>query len=92
MAQHSCQSVLEFGIESNRVIITLNRDDFIELHRQNQKHCDIVICKADRDYQGQVEFLHSYLETQVALESRLIRVKKQNQPKSSQLKFVIQEY
>ncbi|NBD34228.1 MAG: hypothetical protein GVY17_14985 [Cyanobacteria bacterium] len=85
-------SVLEFGIKSNRIIITLNRDDFIHLHRQKQQHCGIVICKTDRDYQGQVDFLHNYLQTQVSLERRLIRIKKQNQPKSSQPQFIIQEY
>jgi len=85
-------SVLEFGIKSNRIIITLNRDDFIHLHLKNQQHCGIIICKTDRDYQGQVEFLHNYLQTQVSLDCRLIRIKKQNQPKSSQPQFIIQEY
>jgi len=85
-------SVLEFGIKSNRIIITLNRDDFIYLHRKNQQHYGIIICKTDRDYQGQVEFLHNYLQTQVSLERRLIRIKKQNQPRSTQPQFIVQEY
>lgn len=88
----SDQAVLDFGIATNRTIITLNRDDFIQLHRQNQKHCGIVICKTDRDYQGQISFLHRYLQTQISLENRLIRIKKQNQAPLSQPQFTVQEY
>ena len=88
----SDQSVLVFGIETNRIIITLNRDDFIQLHRQNRQHCGIVICKTDRDYQEQISFLDQYLQAQNSLKNRLIRIKKQNQPKSSQGTFIVQEY
>jgi len=86
------QSVLEFGIETNRIIITLNRDDFILLHRQISQHSGIIICKTDRDYQGQITFLHQYLQSQMSLENCLIRIKKQNQRKSNQPTFIIQEY
>ncbi|MGL5509017.1 MAG: DUF5615 family PIN-like protein, partial [Microcoleaceae cyanobacterium] len=46
--------VLKFAVESNLIIITLNRDDFIKLHQENKQHSGIVICKADRDYAGQI--------------------------------------
>jgi len=68
----SDQSVLAFGIKRNCIIITLNRDDFIQLHRQNRQHCGIVICKTDRDYQGQISFLNQYLQAQNSLKNRLI--------------------
>lgn len=88
----SDESVLAFGIEKNRIIITLNRNDFIQLHYQNSQHCGIVICKTDRDYQGQIMFLHHYLQNQSSLKNRLIRIKKQNQPSLSQARFIVQEY
>lgn len=88
----SDESVLAFGIEKNRIIITLNRNDFIQLHYQNPQHCGIVICKTDRDYQGQIMFLHHYLQNQSSLKRRLIRIKKQNQPNLSRAKFIVQEY
>ncbi|MFP4134886.1 MAG: DUF5615 family PIN-like protein [Halothece sp.] len=88
----SDQAVLDFSITTNRIIITLNRDDFIQLHRQNRRHCGIVICKTDRDYEGQITFLHHYLQTQTSLENRLIRIKKQNKLRSSQHEFIVQEY
>ncbi len=89
----SDDEVLAFAKSEQRIVITLNRDDFIALHRRNKEHAGIIICKDDRDYQGQIEFLHNYLLSQSEkLEHRLIRVLKQNQPKSAQPIFVIREY
>ncbi len=86
------EAVLVYAASLGRVVITLNREDFIQLHRARTLHQGIVICKDDRDYRGQVQTLHEFLQTQSSLENRLIRVKKQNQPKSSQQIFVIREY
>ena len=84
--------VLIFAHQQNRTVITLNRDDFIKLHRNGVQHSGIIICKDDRDYPGQVQALHTYLQSQSDLTNRAIRTKKQNQPKSSSPIFVIQEY
>ncbi|MBD2299958.1 DUF5615 family PIN-like protein [Nostoc sp. FACHB-190] len=92
--------VLAFATQSNRVVITLNRDDFIALHRSGISHNGIIICKTDRDYVGQTQTLHAYLQNiksqslawETSLHDRLIRVKKQNQPQSSKQVFIIQEY
>jgi predicted nuclease of predicted toxin-antitoxin system len=85
--------VLAYATFDNRSVITLNRDDFIALHRSGINHSGIVICKDDRDYLGQAQFLHSYLDTQLkCLQNRLIRVQKQNKPKLNQQIFIIREY
>ncbi len=84
--------VLTFAQQQNRTVITLNREDFIRLHRSGIEHFGIVICKDDRDYSGQVEILHTYLQSQSNLTNRLLRVKKRNQPKSGSPIFVVQEY
>jgi len=92
------EDVLTFATQQERVVITLNRDDFIALHRGGIPHNGIIICKTDRDYVGQAQTLHVYLQAEISknpvgtLRDRLIRVKKQNQPKSSRQVFVIQEY
>ncbi|MEM8805435.1 MAG: DUF5615 family PIN-like protein [Cyanobacteria bacterium P01_G01_bin.38] len=85
-------AVLAYATQQNRVVITLNRQDFIQLHRSEVDHCGIVICKDDRNYADQVKTLHEYLQSQGSLTNRLIRVQKKNQPKSSQQMFVIREY
>ncbi len=82
------EDVLAFATEQERVVITLNRDDFIALHRSGIRHNGIIICKTDRDYVGQAQTLHAHLQEKLnknpveMLRDRLIRVKKQNQPKS----------
>jgi Domain of unknown function (DUF5615) len=86
------EAVLAFAQQQNHTVITFNRDDFLKLHRSGVRHSGIIICKDDRDYLGQVQTLHTYLQSQSDLTNRLIRVKKQNQPKSSNPIFVIQEY
>ncbi len=92
------EDVLTFATQQERVVITLNRDDFIALHRSGIPHNGIIICKTDRDYVGQSQTLHAYLQEELnknpldTFRDRLIRVKKQNQPKSSRQVFVIQEY
>lgn len=85
--------VLEYATLNDRSVITFNRDDFVALHRNGINHAGIIICKDDRDYLGQAQALHEYLEVQVnRLHNRLIRVQRQNQPKLSQKLFVVREY
>lgn len=85
--------VLDFAHERERVIITLNREDFITLHKIGREHSGLLICKEDRDYQGQAAMLKEFLSTDAqTLKGRLIRIKKQNQKGSSTPIFVVQEY
>ncbi len=84
--------ILNYATNNKLILITFNRDDFIELHRNGVRHSSIIICKTDRDYQGQVDFLHNYLQTQNSLINRLIRIKKQQKKGLSQKFFVTQEY
>ena len=86
------KEVLDFATRSNLTVITFNRDDFIELHNNGIQHSGILICKTDRDYQGQVDFLNEYLQNQESLINRLIRIKKQQTKGFRQHIFVTQEY
>ena len=84
--------VLNYATRNNLAVITFNRDDFIELHNSGIKHSGIIICKTDRDYRGQVEFLHEHLQIQDSLINRLIRIKKQQNKGSSKQVFAVREY
>ncbi len=87
------EDVLAFATADDRSVITLNREDFIDLHYRGIHHSGIIICKDDRDYQGQAQTLHAYLKTSgQELDNRLIRVQKQNQPKFKAQVFKIKEY
>lgn len=41
--------VLAFATARQRAVLTLNRSDFIALHKTQPRHAGIVVCKADRD-------------------------------------------
>jgi hypothetical protein len=89
----SDEDVLKFAHARRKVIITLNREDFINLHRKVREHSGIMICKEDRDYQGQALKIHEFILTDnQSLKGRLIRIKKQNQPGQAFQQSVIQEY
>ena len=84
--------VLVYATRNNLTLITFNRDDFIELHKAGIQHSGIIICKTDRDYRGQVNYLHNYLQIQDSLINRLIRIKKRQKKGSNQQVFVVREY
>ena len=89
----SDENVLKFAQEKNKIIITLNRDDFVSLHQQGEAHSGITICKDDRDYKSQAQVINeSILQDNRSLQGRLIRIKKQNQKGTSVQIFTIQEY
>jgi len=86
------EKVLKFAQERNKIIITLNRDDFVSLHQQGEAHSGII-CKDNRDYKGQVQVIDEFiLQDDRSLQGRLIRIKKQNQKGTSVQVFTIQEY
>jgi len=89
----SDKDVLIFATNQNRIVITFNRDDFIDLHHGGADHNGIIIFKDDRDYEGQAKFICTFLQNQTTpLNNRLIRIQKQNQPKSNKPIFIIREY
>ncbi len=83
---------MNYATQNGLILITFNRDDFIKLHQSGLKRAGIIICKTDRDYQGQITKLYEYLQNQTILTNRLIRIKKQNQRGLKQQIFVVQEY
>lgn len=89
----SDENVLKFAQEINKIVITLNRDDFVSLHKQGEAHSGIIICKDDQDYKGQAQVIDEFiLQDDRSLQGRLIRIKKQNQKGTSVQVFTIQEY
>ncbi len=75
-----------------RILITENRQDFIDLHRTISNHAGLIIFKSDRDYAGKVKAIIDFLnEDSRTLQNRLLRVMKQNIKEIGQI-FVVQEY
>ncbi|NJM17600.1 MAG: DUF5615 family PIN-like protein [Richelia sp. RM2_1_2] len=84
--------VLQYATAMDRILITENRQDFIDLHRASSNHAGIIIFKHDRDYAGKIKVMTNFLnEDDQSLGNRLLRVMKQN-IKAVGPSFVVQEY
>ncbi len=68
------KEVLAFAVQEQRAVITLNRRDFIRLHRSNPTHYGIIVCTQDADTRGQAQRIHQAIEKAAWLENALIRV------------------
>ena len=51
-------AVLVYSTSQNRVLLTINRRDFIKLHRQNPIHSGIIVCTEDADFEALAMRIH----------------------------------
>ncbi len=66
--------VLAFAIAEQRAVITINRLDFIRLHRSNSEHFGIIVCTNDSDRPRMANRINEAISTQESLQANLIRV------------------
>jgi predicted nuclease of predicted toxin-antitoxin system len=66
--------VLDFAIEENRSVITLNRSDFIQLHKIRPHHVGIIVCSDDRNWEALANRIDRAINIEESLTDRLIRV------------------
>lgn len=66
--------VLTFATRDGRAVLTLNRKDFIQLHRSSSEHAGIVVCTFDPDFDGQAQRIHEAVEAYPKLAGELVRV------------------
>jgi predicted nuclease of predicted toxin-antitoxin system len=72
------EAVLAFAISQNRAVLTVNRGDFIRLHKQNSDHAGIIACTEDIDRQGLANRVHQAIVATGTLAGQLIRVQRPN--------------
>ena len=71
------EDILKFAISQNRIMITINRRDFIRLHRITPIHSGIIVCKEDADFAAFAQRIHSKLENmENQFVNQLIRIYK----------------
>ncbi len=68
------EEVLKFATENNRVLLTLNRKDFIKLHYSIPNHSGIIVCRDDRNWQKFAERINEAILLTQFLDGQLIRV------------------
>jgi hypothetical protein len=66
--------VLAYATREGRAVLTLNRRDFIRLHREWPDHAGIVVCAQDPDVPGQAARIHAAITAAGDLAGQLIRV------------------
>jgi hypothetical protein len=66
--------VLDFATHSGRAVLTLNRRDFIRLHRSGISHAGIVVCSEDEDTAAQADRVHDAVSSLPSLAGQLVRV------------------
>lgn len=73
------EDVLLYSSTQNRVLLTLNRRDFIKLHFQNNQHCGIIVCTSDANFEALAQRIHIILiENMGGFAGNLLRVNKGN--------------
>ncbi len=66
--------VLMFAISQERSILTINRIDFIRLHRRDDNHFGIVVCTNNRNWEQFAERIDWTVRAEESLQGKLIRV------------------
>lgn len=68
------EEVLAFAISQERSVITINRDDFIRLHRRNSDHFGIIVCTNNRNWEQFASRIDAAVTAEETLRFKLIRV------------------
>jgi predicted nuclease of predicted toxin-antitoxin system len=66
--------VLAFAISDSRAVITLNRQDFIRLHKFNSEHFGIIVCTSDPNRPRLATRINEIISKQESLNTLLLRV------------------
>jgi predicted nuclease of predicted toxin-antitoxin system len=66
--------VLAFAVNQERSILTINRIDFIRLHRRNNEHFGIVVCTNNRNWEQFAARVDEAVKAEESLRGKLIRV------------------
>ncbi|WP_373526683.1 DUF5615 family PIN-like protein [Nostoc sp.] len=68
------EDVLTFAVCDNRVVITLNRQDFIRLHKRLPNHMGIIVCTNDTNRYQMATRINEAITASEPLQAKLIRV------------------
>ena len=70
--------VLAFATGQGRVVLTMNRRDFIRLHTASADHAGIVVCTRDPEYLALAQRIDTAVRSQPTLTGVLLRVNRPN--------------
>jgi len=65
------EEVFTVARDKGRALLTVNRQDFIQLHRREPNHSGLIVCTFDADFVGQAQRIADAYETDRSSISRL---------------------
>jgi predicted nuclease of predicted toxin-antitoxin system len=68
--------LLAFAAREGRAVVTLNRKDFLRLHRETPQHAGIVVCTFDIDFARQADRIDEALRDLGDPAGKVLRVNK----------------
>lgn len=71
--------VLEFANQAERILVTLNRKHFRNLHKAGAKHFGIIVCTFDPDFVALAKRIDGALKATSDVKGELIRVNRPSQ-------------
>ncbi len=71
-------AVLRFAVETDRCVLTINRKDFMRLHRVVTEHAGIIVCTENRDYTAFADRIDEAIRQSGVLAGQLIRIVRGN--------------
>jgi hypothetical protein len=66
--------VLAAATSQQRVVLTFNRRDFIQLHQKQPRHAEIIVCTFDADFPGLAGRIHDAIGSVPDRSGQLLRV------------------
>jgi hypothetical protein len=69
------EAVLAFGHARERVVLTMNRRDFIRMHNQGTEHSGLVACTEDRNFGDLALRIHEAIKGELMSVAKIIDVK-----------------
>ena len=66
--------VLAFATKNNRAVLTINRHDFIRLHKHSPNHAGIIACTENTNFERLAAKIHEAVAQLDILDSQLIRI------------------
>ena len=72
----SDEEVLAFATAQERMVVTLNRKDFIRLHHSTPRHSGIIVCRPDNDLVQLTKRVDREIQKHLPVTNKLVRVNK----------------
>ena len=68
------EDVLAYAAKAGRILLTINRRDFIELHEKATNHSGIIVCTQNIDLRAQSEQIDTVVQEAGNLTGKLVRI------------------